>query len=211
MPKPAHFSHNARGLSLIEVLLGLTIGAMLLGATAAAFMASAGSLRANEAYFQATQQARVASTRLCSAVRNSIRTRISADGNTVFVEVPSGGGTTWHAYVYDAVNKQLLLETAPGTWAAPPTSWNTTLQLPSIRSHLTANPPSGAVLARSLTSLTFAADFGTRTVPGDPSQTETTVVNLHIHLTLENGDTAFSVDESVVPRRTVLSTPVSAW
>lgn len=57
------------GLSLPEVLISLTITALLLTAAAAAFSASADAVQANDEFFRATQAARVSMRHILGKVR----------------------------------------------------------------------------------------------------------------------------------------------
>src|SRR2546421_10256836 len=58
-----------RGLSLPEVLVSLTISALLLVAVAAAFSASAAAISVNDRFFRATQAARVSMEQILTLVR----------------------------------------------------------------------------------------------------------------------------------------------
>src|SRR5215218_3043001 len=93
------------GLSLVEVLIALSITAMLLTAVAAAFSASAKAIELNDQFFRATQAARVSVNRIVADLRR-------CDHGTVYgtnvLEITTTTGST-HSYTFDAANKRLTL------------------------------------------------------------------------------------------------------
>src|SRR5262245_22301880 len=62
---------NTRGMSLIEVLIGLTIGVMLFTAVASAVQASSNAIKVNERFTKATQTARIAMLQMTTIIRQS--------------------------------------------------------------------------------------------------------------------------------------------
>lgn len=60
-----------RGLSIVEVLVSITIVAMLLTAVAAAFSASSQIIDQNDQFFRATQAARVSLNQMLTEIRRS--------------------------------------------------------------------------------------------------------------------------------------------
>jgi prepilin-type N-terminal cleavage/methylation domain-containing protein len=103
---PRRASRAARaGLSLVEVLIALSITAMLLTAVAAAFSASAKAIEVNDQFFRATQAARVSVNRVVSDLRRCDHGRVYG---TNVLEITSTTGST-HSYTFDAVNQRLTL------------------------------------------------------------------------------------------------------
>src|SRR5438067_5158959 len=66
---PAIGGRRARGMSLPEVLISLTITAMLLSAVAAAYAASSAAISVNDRFYRASQAARVSMAQILNMVR----------------------------------------------------------------------------------------------------------------------------------------------
>jgi Tfp pilus assembly protein PilW len=68
---PTQARSSRRGLSIVEVMIGLTITAMLLVGVSAAYCASADAVAGNDNFFLATQSARVTMTQVLTEVRRA--------------------------------------------------------------------------------------------------------------------------------------------
>ena len=124
-----------RGLSLVEVLIALSISAMLLSAVAAAFSATAQAIEINDQFFRASQSARVSVNRISAELRKCRAAGVN--GSTLALTSATGEELT---YTFDATAKQLKL-----TVAAVPT-------------------PKVYVLANNVESVAFATDGRNYTV-----------------------------------------------
>ena len=78
-----------RGLSLIEVLIALSISTALLVAIGFAFHASIQAIEVNDAYFQCTQNARVALGQLVIDVRRADEIWVNPSGSSIRVTRPA--------------------------------------------------------------------------------------------------------------------------
>lgn len=68
-----------RGLSMVEVLISLTISAMLLTAVTAAFSASASAVQTNDEFFRASQAARVSLNQILTEIRRCQTVAVSTN------------------------------------------------------------------------------------------------------------------------------------
>jgi hypothetical protein len=68
-----------RGLSIAEVMISLTISAMLLVGVAAAYNASASAAEGNDRFFRVTQAGRVLMTQLVTEIRKADTVLVSPD------------------------------------------------------------------------------------------------------------------------------------
>ena len=66
-----HNGRHRRGLSIVELMISLTISAMLLVGVAAAYNASASSVEGNDRFFRVTQSGRVLMTQLIAEIRRA--------------------------------------------------------------------------------------------------------------------------------------------
>lgn len=80
--------NRRRGLTLIELMVTLTIGAMLMAAVAAAFSASSKAVALNDANFRCTQSARVAMGQILSELRRADAVKVDPGGLWVQVIRP---------------------------------------------------------------------------------------------------------------------------
>src|SRR3954470_14247930 len=80
----------ARGLSIIEVMISLTISAFLLVAVAAAYSASADAVEMNDKFFRATQAGRVTMNQLLTEIRRADSVDV-IDSRTINVIRPAPG------------------------------------------------------------------------------------------------------------------------
>ncbi len=207
-----------RGLSVLEVLLGLAITAILATSLFTAMSASAKNIQANQDLFSATQTARVATQYLAKEVRTKDLCNVGAGLSTAGQPQCALYTTDWsgndkRAYLYDNAKHQLLLDTAP------PTMGTSTPDLDNARSRI--NSPANStgnvyVLARQIDDLTFVGTYADRTVPTAVDATTTTdlptIVNVQIKMKVtvrqnpnEPGRT-IELCESVVPRRVFAQT-----
>jgi Prokaryotic N-terminal methylation motif len=201
-----------RGLSLIEVALGLAIGAILLTAVATAVKASADSMRTNEDYFFATQTARVSLANLVTTVRTCYVAEVGAGpgagsstaaGSYLYVTPVKGDPSI--AYFYDSESKRLLfVPKNAGSPDAPPSM--TDLR---NRADSTTNPDV-FVVARNVTRLTFKGEYAPRLDPTaeidpsaaeiDPSDLIPWLVDCQIDMTVAVNNQSLHLCESVTPR-----------
>ncbi|MCC7351369.1 MAG: prepilin-type N-terminal cleavage/methylation domain-containing protein [Phycisphaerales bacterium] len=132
-PIPLH--RRRRGFGLVEALLSLTISAMLLTAISAAFAASAGAIRTNDRFFQATQTARVGLHHLLSEIRTGA---VDEAWDAHEITLITGGATPEERiYRYLPDKDQLVM-----ILSADPTAHQ-------------------YILARDVTDLSFSVDMGT--------------------------------------------------
>jgi Tfp pilus assembly protein PilW len=82
------FHRNARGLSIVEVMISLTISSFLLVAVAAAYNASANAVEMNDRFFRATQAGRVTMNQLLTEIRRADWVACSASYDTIYVTRP---------------------------------------------------------------------------------------------------------------------------
>lgn len=193
-----------RGFTLIEVLVSLAIGLMLMAAVGSALYASSSSFKVNQDYGEATRTAETALRTLSTAVRTALVCDVGAGAavdastgacNVLYVTpvAPGGGVGAKVAYIYDDVNKNLLVDT---TAPAPPIN---ATALAGIRGRMTGSSPTVFVLASQVQSASFAAMYADRrTDPfGDPVPR---AVNVQVKLKVDTGRSALDLCESVVPR-----------
>lgn len=132
--RPAFRSRNG-GFGIIEALISLSISAMLLTAIAAAFSASAGAIRSNDRFFQATQTARVGLNHLLTEIR---RGAVDETWSAHEITLITGGDTPEERiYRYLPDQKQLVMVLGADPDAHP------------------------YVLAREVTDFSFSVDMGT--------------------------------------------------
>jgi len=133
-PCPQRFLRR-RGFGIVEALLSLTISAMLLTAISAAFAASAGAIRNNDRFFQATQTARVGLHHLLSEIRSGSVDEAWDDHQITLIT--GGAAPEERIYKYLPDEGQLVM---------------------ILSADATAHP---YVLARDITELSFSVDMGT--------------------------------------------------
>jgi Tfp pilus assembly protein PilW len=100
-------------MTLIEVLIAMAITATLMLALAAAFHASAGAVQFNDAYFRATQAARVALNEITGEIRRADAVKVDSTGTRMRVTPPTGqtkDGEISREYTFDAAEKKLTVQ-----------------------------------------------------------------------------------------------------
>jgi type II secretory pathway pseudopilin PulG len=110
--RPRITARRRGGWSLVEVMISLTISAMLLTSIAAAFSASSAAIEQNDRFYRASQAARVSMNQILDAVRRSQSLRL-----TLLDSPPSSVTSSWcevltfngHDYTYKFENNQLML------------------------------------------------------------------------------------------------------
>lgn len=129
-------NHRYRtGFGLVEAMMSLTISAMLLTAISAAFSASAGAIRNNDRFFQATQTARVGLHHLLSEIRTG---SVDEAWDAHEITLITGSATPEERiYRYLPDQDQLVMILSADTTAHP------------------------YVLARDVTDMSFSVDMGT--------------------------------------------------
>jgi prepilin-type N-terminal cleavage/methylation domain-containing protein len=110
---------RARGLSLPEVMISLSITATLLVAVAAAFCASATAIENNDGFFRCSQAGRVTLNQLLAEIRNCDSLDMST-ANTIKIirqalvqgnqEYSRQANELSRSFVYDSVNKRITLQ-----------------------------------------------------------------------------------------------------
>ena len=92
------------GLGIIELLIALSIAALLLTAVAAAYSATTQAIEINDQFFRASQAARVSINQIMAEVRKAQSGVVDSDS----LEIVSGSGEN-RVYAYDSVNDRLTL------------------------------------------------------------------------------------------------------
>lgn len=107
--------NRRRGLSLPEALISLSITAMLLVGSAAAYQASTAAVENDDQFFKASQAARVSVGRMVTEIRRAFAVQLNPTnpGNFPGVQVTrpadqltANESTRW--YLYDAANKRIV-------------------------------------------------------------------------------------------------------
>jgi prepilin-type N-terminal cleavage/methylation domain-containing protein len=99
------------GFTLVEILIGLAISAMLLAAIAVAFNASVMNYAENEQMYQTINNGRQALTRMTSELRTGSEVSFTAAANLCEFFTADGAGTR-----YEFTGNQLRLQKNGGTW-----------------------------------------------------------------------------------------------
>lgn len=108
-----HRGTGRAGLSLVEVMISLSITALLLTAAAGAFQVSAAAVQDNDEFFRASQAARVSLHQILTQVRRG-SVRLDADPQWVrLTTAPEAGQVTGKdvTYQYAPATKRLMLVT----------------------------------------------------------------------------------------------------
>ena len=163
---------RARGLSIFELLISLTICAMLLTAVATTFHASSAVIRHNDEFFRASQAARVTMTQILSEVRQCDDVDVLADRLEIGRASNDGVNGADIRYRYDAANKRIMF--CPN--AIDPVQQE-------------------YLLCANVRSVTFAADRK----PNEGGIWYTTRVT--VELTIEVGQNQVTLTGSAAPRR----------
>src|ERR1700722_4642026 len=111
----------ARGLSLPEVMISLSITSGLLVAVAAAFCASATAINNNDGFFRCSQASRVTVNQILAEIRNCDSMDMSVANPIKIIRQPPVAGVTNQQYVrpaneasrsfvYDSTNKRITLQ-----------------------------------------------------------------------------------------------------
>lgn len=160
------------GLSTVEILIGLALGAMLFAALTTAISAGIGSAQANYDYFTTVQRARIALLRISSDLRNCYAADLEEGSDkALVVQASLTSGRVAYRYV------------------------NTTLYPNQFRHYANADDPLdvGTRLASNVTSMTIEKQ--TRTVGST-----ILVTNISITMTIGSGRDSLTLCESVAPR-----------
>jgi type II secretory pathway pseudopilin PulG len=201
-----------RGMTMIEILFGLAMTAILVVALGTAFKASASSLASNDDRLQAMKTARTVLQGITDMVRRSDSCDVgsgadpgaSTSTTNVLYVTPvdlSGNVGATYAYVYDSGAGELLLDQAPPN---PPID---AAAIAGIRGRLGT---SVASVAQGITNMTFRGEYAMRPTAtlGVP---ENRLVNAQVTIQVPIGQPKpgqtladlpqFELRESVVPRR----------
>jgi prepilin-type N-terminal cleavage/methylation domain-containing protein len=182
----AHFSDaRARGMSLPEVLISLTITAMLLSAVAAAYAASSSAISINDRFYRASQAARVSMAQILNMVRRCDSCQVGGTYDGVSTTVSA-------SYIGIIYKDQMTGATRNATYqlAASPTN-----QLQLVQDSQT-HP-----LAHNITGLTFTADMAPD--PGSASGAKVPV-SITVDMTVTIGTEKIHVRGSAVPRHIIV-------
>jgi Tfp pilus assembly protein PilW len=103
---------RAAGLSIVEVMISLTIAAMLLTAVAAAFTASSDVIEHNDQFFRACQAARVSMNLMLTQVRraHSVDMVTTTDIDLKYpnpTDPTNAAAALSYSYHYDAATQQI--------------------------------------------------------------------------------------------------------
>ena len=185
---------RCRGLSLIELLLGLALGTLLLTAVAAAMQASAMSYRVNEQFFSATQTARVAMLNMTTQLRRCKTAFVGEESSATLL--PDGTKTT------TASTMTLTLMKADGvTPYILRYTWSN--QKLYIAMDPTSDTTLGTVAASNVASLTLNAHWIPITTI-DPTTNQQVVNyfvdNVQLKMLTTVGQESLLLTDSVVPR-----------
>lgn len=103
----------ARGLSLPEVMISLTITAGLLVSVAGAFVAASSAVDSNDQFFRATQAARVSLNQLTNEIRRADVVQVNS-GSQLDVQRPAenmpAANEIYRRYAYDSTGKRLTMQ-----------------------------------------------------------------------------------------------------
>lgn len=166
--------HDRRGgLSIVEVLISLSISAMLLVAVAAAFSASSQVIQENDEFFRATQAARVSLNQMLTEIRRCSALTVDASGKRIDLITDDGED---RSYVYDdsaatVAGRRLLL----------------------VTNDITTDPD--YTMAENVSMLTFSAD----TLTND--QGIQYVVRVTATIEVQVGNNSVRLAGSTAPRR----------
>ena len=172
----ARSRRRRRGLSLVELMIGLAIAASLLTAAAVAFNASSQVVERNDAFFRATQAARISMHQILTQVRRgSVNLASTAQElRLITATTEGGGGDEDVSYKYIPAEKKLLLVT-----------------------HDIVDDPD-YVLASNVAGLTFTVE------PGQDYTKAPCVVRVTVRIRVQVGDNDVTVSGSAAPRRNLV-------
>ena len=103
--RPPRRDASRRGMGLFEVMIALSITALLLTAVAVAYQVTSRAMEMNEQFARASQAARVSVNQMMASVRKS--TSNYTDDVTLELQDPDG---KTNRYEYDEANKRLTLK-----------------------------------------------------------------------------------------------------
>jgi hypothetical protein len=177
--RPAH------GMGLLEILISLSITALLLIACATAFSASASAINNNDAFFRCTQAGRVTLGQILAEIRNCdsldmsqaktikiIRAAPSAQNGAV-QKYSAQPNEVSRAFVYDSTNKRITLQITYTATVSPVYE-------------LTTN-----VSACSFGPADMGTDYNGLSIP----------IHVPISITISTGGNTVALTGSAVPRR----------
>ena len=177
--------NRTRAMSLPEVLISLTITAMLLCAVAGAYAASSAAISVNDRFYRASQAARVSMAQILNMVRRCDSCQVGGTYDGVSATVSA-------SYIGIIYTDQLTGAVRSATYqrAGSPTN-----QLQLVQDGQT-HP-----LAHNLTSLTFTADMAPD--PGSASGAKVPV-SITVDMTVTIGTEVVHIRGSAVPRHVIV-------
>ena len=100
------------GMSLIEVMISLAITAILLVAVAVAYKASSDAMNANDAYFKASQAARIAMNQMLTEIRRADAVQVTGTTSVAIIRPTQNrlANEVQRVFTYDAVNKKITAQ-----------------------------------------------------------------------------------------------------
>lgn len=177
------------GISMVEILIGLAITAMLFTALTAAISAGIRSTQANVNYFNTIQTARVTLMKMASELRNCYAVDVKAATTTAPPEISiqvSSGTTDRVAYRWFHPDRTKPDHTTPDNTQYPKQLRRYT--------HQTDTDADAHRMASEVTNMTFAKQV-----------TPSGVTNVTIIMTIAAGGDSITLCESVVPRRLMIA------
>jgi prepilin-type N-terminal cleavage/methylation domain-containing protein len=168
-----------RGLTMMEMMVSMSITTMLLAGVAGSFVSSANVVSANDAFFRASQAARVTLNQVVVECRRADAVQCSNTGTYDYIDVIRPvevleTNEVFRRYRYDVANRQLTmtLRYADGTDGTP------------------------RVMVRNVAAATFGPPQ-----MGVDSNNATVVQRLPISVTIGVGPNAITMTGSTSPRR----------
>lgn len=181
-------AHKA-GMGLIEVMIALTICAVLLVACATAFTASASAINNNDAFMRCSQAGRVTLNQILAEIRNCADLDMST-ANTIKIMRPlpaAVGFTQEYVIAANEVSRSFVYD---------PTNKRITLQITYVNAGVTSLSP-----VYELTRNVTACSFGPVDMGLSYDKSHQMPVHVPITITISTGKNSVMLCGSAVPRR----------
>lgn len=185
-PPAARPGGRRHGMGLLEIMVAVTICALLLVACATAFTASATAINDNDAFFRCTQAGRVTLDQILAEIRDCKSLDMSTANTIKIIRTPKNASLTTQdyyaatnevsrAFAYDAPNKRITLQITYTTSVSP---------------------------VYELTKNVSACTFGPADMGFDQSQPPLSMpVHVPISITITTGNNSVLLTGSAVPRQ----------
>jgi len=177
------------GMGLIEIMIALTICAILLVACATAFTASANAINNNDAFMRCSQAGRVSLNQILAEIRNCDVLDMTT-ANTIKVIRPQPvaiGFTQEYVAAANEVSRSFVYD---------PTNKRITLQITYTTAGVTTFSP-----VYELTRNVSACSFGPVDMGMSYDQVHSMPVHIPITVTISTGKNSVTLCGSAVPRR----------